>query len=74
MDNARVLVIGAGVNGSACAAGLFAAGIDVTVLARRKRYAEVRDEGILIESPLSNRCLSLEFLLIRNLVYGNAKA
>ena len=55
MDNARVLVIGAGVNGSACAAGLFAAGIDVTVLARGKRYAEVRDEGILIENPFGNK-------------------
>lgn len=55
MDNARVLVIGAGVNGSACAAGLFAAGIDVTVLARGKRYAEVRDEGILIESPFGHK-------------------
>jgi len=33
-DNARILVIGAGVNGSICAAGLYQAGIDVTVLAK----------------------------------------
>ncbi len=38
MDNARLLVIGSGVNGSVCAAGLHNAGIKVTVLARDKRY------------------------------------
>lgn len=54
MDNARILVIGAGVNGSVCAAALHKAGIDVTVLARGKRYEEVRDEGIVIEDPFKN--------------------
>ncbi|MGO9273106.1 MAG: ketopantoate reductase family protein [Terriglobia bacterium] len=54
MDNARMLVIGAGVNGSVCAAGLHNAGIDVTVLARGKRYEELRDEGIIIEDPFKN--------------------
>jgi 2-dehydropantoate 2-reductase len=56
MDNARMLVIGAGVNGSVCAAGLHNAGMDVTVLARGKRYEEVRDEGIVIEDPFKNKC------------------
>jgi 2-dehydropantoate 2-reductase len=55
MENARILVIGAGVNGSVCAAGLFNAGIDVTVLARGKRYEELRDEGIVIEDPFKNK-------------------
>ncbi len=55
MDNARMLVIGAGVNGSVCAARLHNAGIDVTVLARGKRYEEVRDEGIVIEDPFKNK-------------------
>jgi ketopantoate reductase len=36
-DNARILVIGAGVNGSVCAGRLFERGVDVTVLARGKR-------------------------------------
>jgi 2-dehydropantoate 2-reductase len=53
-DNARILVIGAGVNGSICAVGLCTAGFDVTVLARGKRYEEVRDGGIVIEDPLKN--------------------
>jgi 2-dehydropantoate 2-reductase len=55
MDNARLLVIGAGVNGSAVAAGLYNGGIDVTVLARGKRYQELRDEGIVIENPFNNK-------------------
>jgi 2-dehydropantoate 2-reductase len=55
MENARILVIGAGVNGSVCAAGLYNAGIDVTVLARGKRYEELQDEGIVIEDPFKNK-------------------
>lgn len=54
MENARILVIGAGVNGSICAVGLFNAGIDVTVLARGKRYEDIGSEGILIEDPFKN--------------------
>jgi 2-dehydropantoate 2-reductase len=54
-DNARILVIGAGVNGSACASVLHNGGIDVTVLARGKRYDEIRDEGIIIENPFNNQ-------------------
>ena len=50
-----MLVIGAGVNGSVCAAGLRNAGMDVTVLARGKRYEQVRDEGIVIEDPFKNK-------------------
>jgi 2-dehydropantoate 2-reductase len=55
MENARILVIGAGVNDSVCAAGLCLAGIDVTVLARGKRYEELQDEGIVIEDPFKNK-------------------
>jgi 2-dehydropantoate 2-reductase len=50
----RILVIGAGVNGSAIASALFNAGIAVTVLARGERYEQVRDEGIIIEDPFKN--------------------
>ena len=53
-EDARILVIGAGVNGSICAAGLYDAGVDVTVLARGKRSEEVRDEGIVIEDPFKH--------------------
>ena len=50
-----MLVIGAGVNGSVCAAALHNAGMDVTVLARGKRYEELRDAGIVIEDPFKNK-------------------
>jgi 2-dehydropantoate 2-reductase len=53
-ENARILVIGAGVNGSLCAVGLRNAGVDVTLLARGQRYAEIRDSGVVIENPFKN--------------------
>ena len=54
-DHARILVIGAGVNGSVCAARLFERGVDVTVLARGKRLAEIQNNGIVIENPFSQK-------------------
>jgi 2-dehydropantoate 2-reductase len=54
-ENARILVIGAGVNGSVCATRLHHAGFDVTVLARGKRYEELRDAGIVIEDPMTKQ-------------------
>jgi len=54
-DDARILVIGAGVNGSVCAARLFERGVDVTVLARGKRLAEIQSNGIVIENPFSQK-------------------
>ncbi|MGA7769280.1 MAG: 2-dehydropantoate 2-reductase N-terminal domain-containing protein [Candidatus Sulfotelmatobacter sp.] len=54
-DDARILVIGAGVNGSVCSARLFERGVDVTVLARGKRFAEIESNGIVIENPFSRK-------------------
>ncbi len=48
-DNARILIIGAGVNGSICAVGLYEAGFNVTLLARGQRYADLQANGITIE-------------------------
>lgn len=48
----RILVVGAGVNGSVCAEALHRAGYDVTVLARGKRLQELQKWGIEIEDPL----------------------
>ena len=49
--NARILVIGAGVNGSICAVALHNAGVDVTLLARGRRYDELREAGVVIDDP-----------------------
>jgi 2-dehydropantoate 2-reductase len=54
-DNPRMLVIGGGVNGSAIAALLYNAGLDVTVLARGKRYEDIQAEGIIIENPFNQK-------------------
>jgi 2-dehydropantoate 2-reductase len=53
-QKARLLVVGAGVNGSVCAAGLHNAGFDVTVLARGQRLEELRNTCIEIEDPIGN--------------------
>lgn len=53
-DSARILVIGAGVNGSLCAVALYKAGMDVTVLARGQRYDELFSQGIIIEDPFKH--------------------
>jgi len=54
-DNVRILVIGAGVNGSAIATILFNAGLDVKILARGKRYEEIQVGGIIIENPFNHK-------------------
>lgn len=54
-NDARILVIGAGVNGSVIAERLFERGVDVTLLARGKRLTEVESNGIVIENPFSHK-------------------
>jgi ketopantoate reductase len=46
-DHTRLLVIGAGVNGSSDITKLVNAGLDAKVLARGKRYEEIKNEGII---------------------------
>jgi 2-dehydropantoate 2-reductase len=55
MEKARLLVIGAGVNGSAVITRLSRAGLDARVLARGKRYEEIREEGITMEDPFNHQ-------------------
>lgn len=53
IDNTRILVIGAGVSGSVCAARLCERGVGVTVLALGRRLAEIVSNGVIIENPFS---------------------
>jgi len=55
LESAKLLVIGAGVNGSVVITKLVGAGLDAKVLARGKRYEEIKDEGIIIEDPFSHK-------------------
>ena len=54
-EDTKIIVIGAGVNGSAVITKLVGAGLDAKVLARGKRYDEIKDEGIIIEDPFSHK-------------------
>ncbi|HEX9029402.1 MAG TPA: 2-dehydropantoate 2-reductase N-terminal domain-containing protein [Anaerolineales bacterium] len=67
MENSKILVIGAGVNGSVCAASLHNAGLDVTVLARGKRYDELMRDGIVIEDPFKHTRSSAKVPVILSL-------
>lgn len=49
MTDMRMLFFGAGVLGSVYAARLQEAGVDVTVLARGRRLADIREHGIVLE-------------------------
>ena len=71
MDNARVLVIGAGVNGSAIAAGLLNGGVDVTVLARGSRFEELSTAGIVIENPFTHKRSITKVPVINQLIPGD---
>jgi 2-dehydropantoate 2-reductase len=51
--NEKILVIGAGVNGSLVATRFQNAGLHITLLARGKRFEEVRDHGVVIENAFS---------------------
>ena len=67
MNSARILVIGAGVNGSVCAAALQDAGIDVTIMARGQRFDELRVQGIVIEDPFKQSRSVTRMLVIDRL-------
>jgi 2-dehydropantoate 2-reductase len=71
-DNARILVIGAGVNGSVCAAWLSRSGVDVTVLARGKRIAEIETNGVIIENALSHERTVARVRVIGELAPGDS--
>jgi 2-dehydropantoate 2-reductase len=66
-DNMRMLVIGAGVNGSAIIMHLCNAGLDAKILARGKRYEEIKDGGIIIENPFNQKRSVTRVPVIRSL-------
>lgn len=63
----RILVIGAGVNGSICAAYLCNHGIDVTVLGRGKRLDILKRDGIVIENPFSGKRITARVKVVDRL-------
>jgi 2-dehydropantoate 2-reductase len=66
-EKPRILIIGAGVNGSICAAGLHDAGHNVTLLARGQRYADLQANGIIIEDQFKHTRMVTHVPLIAHL-------
>ena len=63
----RTLIIGAGVLGSFNAARLKEAGHDVTLLARGRRLAELREHGVVLEDFRTGRRTSTQVPLVDRL-------
>jgi len=55
LGDMKVLIVGAGVLGSFYAARLREGGVDVTLLARGRRLADLREHGVVLESALGGR-------------------
>lgn len=51
----KVLIVGAGVIGSFNAARLYAGGVEVTLLARGQRFADLSKHGVVLEGAFSGR-------------------
>lgn len=55
INNIKVLIYGAGVIGSIFAGKLANIGVQITVLAREKRYKELKNNGLILKNALRNR-------------------
>ena len=56
----RIMILGAGVQGTFYGVRLARAGHDVTLIARGKRVAELRQRGAVIEDALSARTVRVQ--------------
>ena len=63
----KVLIVGAGVIGSFNAARLKEAGKDVTLLARGRRLADLREHGVVLEDARTGRCTTTQVPLVDRL-------
>lgn len=63
----KILVYGAGVIGSIYAAKLHEAEIDITLLARGKRYESLKQNGVIINDVLTGKLIVSKIPLIQNL-------
>ena len=72
MKAMRILVYGAGVQGSLYASRLAESGHDVALLARGARLAELRARGILLEDILTGRTTTTVVPIVDRLEPGDA--
>jgi len=63
----KILIYGAGVIGSIYATKLYEAGCDVTLLARDKRYEDLKQNGIIIKNILTDKQSIMHVPLTRQL-------
>ena len=63
----RIMILGAGVQGTLYGVRLARAGHDVTLIARGKRVAELRQRGAVIEDALSARTVRVQLPITERL-------
>ena len=63
----KLLVYGAGVIGSIFAGKIALRGFDVTILARNNRYREIKENGLILTNPLTNKTDRVNVKLIDTL-------
>jgi 2-dehydropantoate 2-reductase len=64
----RILVYGAGAIGSIFAGKMAQKGYDVTILARRNRYNEINEKGIILKNSLNGKIDNINIKLIETLL------
>jgi 2-dehydropantoate 2-reductase len=69
--NTRILVYGAGVEGSLYAAKLHEAGYDVSILARGQRLIDLREYGVVLEDALSGQQTTTRLEVVDQLKPGD---
>jgi 2-dehydropantoate 2-reductase len=68
--NVKIIILGAGVQGTLYAVRLARAGHDVTVIARGTRAAELRQQGAIIEEALNSRTDTVQLPIMERLSPG----
>jgi 2-dehydropantoate 2-reductase len=64
----KILIYGAGVIGSIFAGKIAQKGYDVTVLARKNRYNEIKESGIILKNSLTNKIIKIKVKIIKTLM------
>lgn len=67
----KILIYGVGVIGSIFAGKLAKNGLDITVLARGKRYKEIYENGIILKNSLNNKMETIKINVIEALLENN---
>lgn len=67
IENPKVLIYGAGAIGSIFGGKLALSGVDITLLARGKRFEELKSEGLILKNAINGNLERIKVSVINNL-------